>query len=71
MAWPTSNHFGTDEFVAWCREVGAEPYMCANIDTGTAEEARDWVEYCNGETGSRWADERSRNGSPEPYGIKL
>jgi alpha-N-arabinofuranosidase len=42
------NSFGTDEFVAWCRLVGCEPYICTNAGNGTPAEMRDWVEYCNG-----------------------
>jgi len=26
-----SNHFGTDEFVSFCKMVGAEPYLAANV----------------------------------------
>jgi hypothetical protein len=43
-----SNHFGTDEFMAYCKKVGGEPYLCINAGTGTVEEAANWVEYCNG-----------------------
>jgi len=41
------NTFGTDEFVEWCRLIGAEPYICTNAGNGTPEEMREWVEYCN------------------------
>ena len=68
--WPASNAFGTDEFVAWCRQLGAEPFLCVNMGTGTAEEARDWVEYCNGEAGSRWADLRIAHGCRQPHNVK-
>ena len=36
--------FGTDEFIAWCRLIGAEPYICTNAGTGTSEEMSDWIE---------------------------
>jgi alpha-N-arabinofuranosidase len=42
LAWHNadeSNRFGTDEFVAYCRRIGAEPYICANVGSGTPEEA--------------------------------
>ncbi|RJP26903.1 MAG: hypothetical protein C4536_14980 [Actinobacteria bacterium] len=42
------NSFGTDEFVALCREVGAEPYINVNLATGTPGEAAEWVRYCRG-----------------------
>ena len=40
------NRFGTDEFLRWCRSTGAEPYVNANLGTGTLEECLDWLEYC-------------------------
>lgn len=69
--WPADNDFGTDEFIAWCRKVGAEPQICANMGSGTPEEARNWVEYCNGPLGTKWADLRAKNGHPEPYNVKI
>ncbi|MBI5833807.1 MAG: alpha-N-arabinofuranosidase [Armatimonadetes bacterium] len=63
------NTFGTDEFMAWCKLVGCEPYICGNAGTGTPEEMSDWVEYCN-QTGGRWARLRAANGHPEPYGVR-
>lgn len=63
------NTFGTDEFVAWCRLVGAEPYICTNAGTGTPEEMSDWVEYCNLESAGSWAGQRRANGSPRPHRV--
>jgi alpha-N-arabinofuranosidase len=63
------NAFGTDEFVAWCRLVGTEPYICGNAGTGTPEEMSDWVEYCNQEQG-RWARLRAANGHSNPYHVR-
>jgi len=63
------NHFGTDEFMELCKEVGAEPQLTVNVGSGTAEEAAAWVEYCNGSRDSRWGALRSQNGHPEPYGV--
>jgi alpha-L-arabinofuranosidase len=64
------NHFGTDEFLQLCREVGAEPEITVNVGSGTAEEAAAWVEYCNGPRDSQWGAVRSENGHPEPYRVK-
>lgn len=70
--YDTPDHsFGTDEYIKWCRKIGADPFICVNMGTGTAEEARNWVEYCNGEEGSLWADLRIANGHREPYQVKL
>lgn len=63
------NTFGTDEFVAFCRAVGAEPYICTNAGTGTPEEMSDWVEYCNLNIGE-WAALRKANGYAEPFNVK-
>jgi alpha-N-arabinofuranosidase len=67
---PVSNQFGTDEFVLFCREVGAEPMMTANVGTGKPEEAAAWVEYCNGSASSKWGSERAKNGHKEPFNVK-
>jgi alpha-N-arabinofuranosidase len=64
------NLFGTDEFVALCRQIGAEPFLCCNAGTGSPEEMSDWVEYCNLRSGGRWARERCENGNTEPYGVR-
>ncbi|MBN1421379.1 MAG: alpha-N-arabinofuranosidase [Planctomycetes bacterium] len=65
-----SNLFGTDEFVALCRAIGAQPYVCGNAGTGTPEEMSDWVEYANLDAG-KWARLRVANGHAEPYGVRV
>jgi alpha-N-arabinofuranosidase len=64
------NTFGTAEFVEWCREVGAEPYICTNAGTGTPEEMADWVEYCNLADAGRWARLRAEHGQPVPFDVR-
>ena len=64
-----SNQFGTQEFVRYCRMLGAEPYLCANVGSGTVRELRDWVEYCNYPGDSTLARQRAADGSPEPLGV--
>ncbi len=44
---PESNAFGTDEYLTLCAELGCQPYLNVNHGTGTAEEAAEWVAYCN------------------------
>ena len=72
LAWHTieSNQFGTDEFVEYCRLVGAEPYICVNMGSGTMDEAAGWVEYCNGREDTHFAGLRRRYGHPEPYRVE-
>src|SRR3989337_4170743 len=40
-----NNHFGTHEFMDLCEQLGAEPYVCGNVGSGTVEEMMQWVEY--------------------------
>src|SRR5947199_5432709 len=55
-AWNSinTNQFGTNEFMAWCKAVHAEPLMGLNLGTGTPEEAAALVEYCNLAQGTNW-----------------
>ena len=62
--------FGTAEFIQFCRRIGAEPMLCVNMASGTAEEAADWVEYCNGTADTHYANLRRQHGYPEPFGVK-
>src|SRR5215471_988196 len=70
-AWNSinTNQFGTNEYMAWCKAVGALPLMGLNLGTGTAEDAAALVEYCNVEKGTRWSDQRRKNGIAEPYKV--
>jgi alpha-N-arabinofuranosidase len=64
------NSFGTHEFVDFCRLIHAEPYFAANVGTGSPQEMRDWIEYCNFPKGSALSEERAANGSPDPFRVK-
>lgn len=66
-----TNEFGTHEFMAFCRSVGAEPYFCGNVGSGTPAELRNWVEYCNYPGDSTLARQRAANGSPEPFNVRF
>jgi hypothetical protein len=72
LAWggEESNRFGTDEFLAYCAELGTEPYICLNMGTGSLEEALAWVEYCNGTGATARARQRAGNGHEAPYGVR-
>ncbi|MCU0270125.1 MAG: hypothetical protein MUF83_15970 [Acidimicrobiales bacterium] len=73
LAWQSiePNTFGTEEFLALCARMGWEPMLAVNLGTGSPEEARDWVEYCNSPAGTRDADLRVANGHREPHGVRL
>ncbi|HVN84975.1 MAG TPA: alpha-L-arabinofuranosidase C-terminal domain-containing protein [Candidatus Binatia bacterium] len=72
-AWDSRepNHIGTDEFLSLCRQMAWQPMLSVNLGSGSAEEARNWVEYCNGAIGTTYGGRRAANGHPEPYGVKL
>jgi alpha-N-arabinofuranosidase len=76
-----SNQVGTPEFVDFCQQVGAEPLMCVNfagdgrkqfrnaggsLRWGNAQEAADWVAYCNIADNS----ERQQHGHSQPMPIR-
>jgi alpha-N-arabinofuranosidase len=66
-----SNRFGIHEFIRLCRLIGAEPYVAANVGSGTPKEFHDWVSYCNAPAGTEsLADERAANGDREPFNVK-
>lgn len=67
---PESYQFGTDEFLDFCKYVGAEPMITVNAGTGTPEEAAAWVEYCNGDRSTEYGRLRSSFGHREPWGVK-
>ena len=71
-AWNSieTNQFGTNEFMTWCRLVGATPLMGLNLGTGTPEQAAALVEYCNVEKGTHWSDLRREHGIAEPYRVQ-
>ncbi|MDQ2720211.1 MAG: alpha-N-arabinofuranosidase [Bacteroidota bacterium] len=72
LAWGAieTNRVGTDEFMKWAKEANVQPYVCVNMGTGTIEEARNWVEYCNAPAGIYYSDLRVTNGHSEPYKVK-
>lgn len=65
-----TNQVGTQEFIQFCRLIGAEPYFCGNVGSGTVRELRDWAEYCNFPGDSSWAQKRAEDGSREPLNVK-
>jgi alpha-N-arabinofuranosidase len=72
LAWGDieTNEVGTDEWLKFSEATGAAPYVCVNTGTGSLDEARNWVEYCNGKPGLYYSDLRAKNGHPAPYGVK-
>jgi len=71
QAWgyPEYNEFGTDEFMAFCRLIGARPQICLNLGSGTPGEARAWVEYCQGSPATPAGTLRAARASRQPYPV--
>ena len=63
------NSFGTHEFLDFCEQIGAEPYIAANVGSGTPQEMADWVEYMTFDGDSEVAKRRVANGQTEPWKI--
>ena len=72
LAWHTieTNQMGTDEYVKFCKLIGAENFICINAGTGTLDDARHWVEYCNYPKGTYYSDLRRKYGNEEPFKVK-
>lgn len=65
------HEIGTDEFIALCKEIGAEPYITINAVWNTSEENAAWVEYCNGSEETEYGKIRAERGHKEPYNVKF
>lgn len=77
-----SNAVGTHEVIDFCNKVNAEPLLVVNTESdgfacwanpkgdtfrlGTAEEAAEWVDYCNNPDNMF----RKENGAENPFGVK-
>jgi len=65
-----NNHFGTHEFLRLCELIGAEPYICGNVGSGTVQEMQEWVEYITFDGESPMTNLRRQNGREEPWKLK-
>lgn len=75
LSWknePEPSDFGTDEYIQFCRRIGAEPSITVNVEGrgATVEEAAAWVEYCNGSPTSKYGAMRAANGHSAPYNVR-
>jgi len=77
-----SNQVGTREFVHFCKHIGAEPLIGVNMESdgrkhwayplpgvcrsAGAEEAAEWVDYCNNPDNAM----RKAHGDVDPYPVK-
>lgn len=77
------NLLGTNEFLNYCMDIDAEPFLVVNLGTGDAQEAADWVRYCNVDRRSprpvtwwsvgneTWGHHEFAHSEPDAYGRKV
>ncbi|MCX8160561.1 MAG: alpha-L-arabinofuranosidase [Candidatus Saccharicenans sp.] len=72
-AWQGIEHndVGIHEFMAFCRLVGAEPYIAVNSGQGNETMAADEVEYVNGSADTPMGRLRAQNGHPQPFNCRF
>ena len=63
------NSFGTNEFLDLCEQIGADPYVAANVGSGSPQEMADWIEYMTFRGDSDLAKLRQANGRAEPWKV--
>ena len=64
------NSFGTHDFLNMCELIGTEPYLAANVGSGTVQELIDWTRYVNFEKGSPMSKLRTENGREKAWKVK-
>lgn len=64
------NQFGTDEYMDFLGQIGAEAYISVNVGSGTPAEASQWLEYMTTDQPSTLGKLRAANGHSAPYRIK-
>jgi alpha-N-arabinofuranosidase len=71
-AWTGVEHndFGTDEFIAFCRELDTAPMIAVNTGFGDHYSAAQWVEYCNAGADTIGGSWRVKNGHAGPFDVR-
>jgi alpha-N-arabinofuranosidase len=65
-----NNHVGTDEWIALNKSIGTANYVCVNLGLGDIMNACHWLEYCNSDDGTYFAELRKKYGHPQPYHVQ-
>jgi alpha-L-arabinofuranosidase len=63
------NSFGTHDFLNMCELIGAEPYLSANVGSGTVQEVSEWIQYTNFDGVSPMSNWRKENGREKPWNV--
>ena len=65
------NSFGTNEFLNLCELLGCDPYISANVGSGTVGEMVDWIEYMTSDDDVPMANLRRKNGREKAWNVKF
>ena len=65
------NQFGTHEFMDLCEQVGCEPYVCANVGSGSVREMHEWIAYLNSDDDIPMANLRRANGRQNSWKVRF
>jgi alpha-N-arabinofuranosidase len=65
------NSFGTHDFLNMCELLGAEPYLSANVGSGSVKDVADWIQYVNFDGVSPMSDWRKKNGRDKPWNVRF
>lgn len=65
------NSFGTHDFLDLCEVLDTEPYLAANVGSGTVQEFTEWIQYVNHGGKSPMSDLRKKNNRETPWGVKF
>jgi len=65
-----NNQFGTHEFMDFCDMIGAKPWFGVNVLSGSVNEMKEWIEYCNRSEETELALLRKKNGSERPFQVE-
>lgn len=63
------NSFGTHDFLNLCELLETEPYLSANVGSGTVRETEEWLQYTTHGGTSPMADLRRKNGREQPWKV--
>ncbi|MDJ1114288.1 alpha-N-arabinofuranosidase [Microbacterium dauci] len=73
LAWHSTetNEVGLHEFQAWLDHVGSDLMLAVNLGTRGTQEALDLLEYANADADTAWTAQRSANGRPTPFDVRM
>ncbi len=66
-----NNSFGTHDFLNMCELLGADPYLSANVGSGTVQEVAEWIQYTTFGGVSPMSKLRMENGREKPWNVKF